>query len=148
MKINWGTGIVIAMVLFIGFIMYFVVQMLTSHEYDPEMVAVNYYHKEYVFQQEVDAIQNANALSKNIVVKKEEDSFVVFFPENFEVENITGTISMYRASDKNLDQEFPIQLNNHQYKISTSQLAKGKWLLSVDWNYKDTRYLYKKALYN
>ncbi|MDT0678828.1 cytochrome C oxidase Cbb3, partial [Zunongwangia sp. F117] len=34
MKINWGTGLVIGMVAFISFIMYFVVTMMTSNEYD------------------------------------------------------------------------------------------------------------------
>ena len=38
MKINWGTGIVIAFALFISFILYFVFSVQSNSKYDNELV--------------------------------------------------------------------------------------------------------------
>ncbi len=46
MKINWGTGIVIAFVAFIAFIMYFVINMITNKKYDHDLVTEDYYKEE------------------------------------------------------------------------------------------------------
>ena len=46
MKVNWGTAIVIAFVGFIGFIMYFVVNMATNDKYDHDLVVEDYYQQE------------------------------------------------------------------------------------------------------
>ncbi|WGU68469.1 FixH family protein [Capnocytophaga canimorsus] len=49
MKINWGTGIVLAFVFFIAFILYFVIQMSTNKKYDHELVTEEYYKKRIGF---------------------------------------------------------------------------------------------------
>ena len=43
MKINWGTGIVIGMTLFISFILYLVFNMLTDEKFDHDLVTEEYY---------------------------------------------------------------------------------------------------------
>ena len=43
MKFNWGTGIVLAFIAFISFIMYFVISMNTNNKYDHDLVSENYY---------------------------------------------------------------------------------------------------------
>ena len=50
MKINWGTGIVLAFIGFISFIMYFVVNMNTNKKYDHDLVTEDYYKQELEFQ--------------------------------------------------------------------------------------------------
>ena len=50
MKIGWGTGIVIAFVLFIAFIMYFVVNMTVNKKYDHDFVTEDYYNKEIAYR--------------------------------------------------------------------------------------------------
>ena len=55
MKINWGTGIVIAIVAFIGFILYFVITMSTDKTYSYDLVTDKYYQQELKYQQEIDA---------------------------------------------------------------------------------------------
>ena len=66
MKINWGTGLVIGMVLFIGFIMYFVIQIMTDKELDYDLVVEEYYKREMVYQQELDAEKNSFSLTSNV----------------------------------------------------------------------------------
>lgn len=49
MKINWGMGIVIGMIVFIIFIMVMVVIMLINKEYNYDLVIENYYVKDLVY---------------------------------------------------------------------------------------------------
>ena len=54
MKLNWGTGIVIAFVGFISFIMYFVITMNTDKALDHDLVTEDYYKEELEFQNDID----------------------------------------------------------------------------------------------
>lgn len=148
MKINWGTGIVIAMALFMSFILYFVLQMTISSEYDGEMVTEDYYQQEYVYQQEIDAQQNANALKQNIQVNRDKDAFYVSFPKDFDYKTITGTIYMYRPADKKLDFKVPIELESASYTIPSDKLAEGKWEMKISWQYQDVDYRFNKVVFN
>lgn len=148
MKINWGTGIVIAMALFISFILYFVLQMTLSSDYDDEMVEENYYQQEYVYQQEIDGRQNASALKQDIIVNKKQGAFHIDFPQEFDYNAITGTIYMYRPADKTLDFKIPIKLESSNYTIPLEMLTKGKWEIKISWEYEDMDYRFKKVLYN
>ncbi len=148
MKINWGTGIVIAFVLFISFILYFVFQMTFSSEYDGEMVLEDYYQEEYIFQQAIDAQQNGRALKQNIEISKGPETIYVNFPKEFDYEGITGTIHMYRPADKRLDFTNKIELESSSYAIPSEKLAKGKWEITINWQYDEIDYRYKKTVYN
>ncbi|MBQ0741490.1 FixH family protein, partial [Aquimarina celericrescens] len=66
MKLNWGTSIVIAFVLFIGFIMFMVVQMLSNKELEYDLVVESYYQKELTFQEDLDSAQNAADLENQV----------------------------------------------------------------------------------
>ena len=48
MKINWGTGIVLAFIGFIGFILYFVIRMSTDDSANHDLVTEEYYKKELI----------------------------------------------------------------------------------------------------
>ena len=50
MKINWGTGIILAFIGFIGFILYFVINASTDVKYRHDLVSQNYYEEELNYQ--------------------------------------------------------------------------------------------------
>jgi len=81
MKINWGTGIVIAFIAFISFIMYFVVNMNVNKKYDHDLVTEDYYKKELEFQNDIDKETNAKNLVENLSWKKTTEGLVITFPE-------------------------------------------------------------------
>ena len=55
MKFTWGTGILLAILAFAGFIMYFFIITLVDKKYDHELVTENYYAQELDFQKNIDA---------------------------------------------------------------------------------------------
>lgn len=146
MKINWGTGIVIAFICFISFIMYFIIKMNTDSKYDHDLVIEEYYQAELGFQDEIDKEENSNKLTENISWKKTEDGLIITFPENLDSQDITGKVSLYRTSNKKLDFDMPISISNNQMLIPNNKLLDGRWNLKVDWQYKETSYLYKKEI--
>lgn len=148
MKINWGTGIAIALGLFMSFILYFVFQMVFSDKYQGEMVVENYYEKESAYQGEVDAQANANALLQDVVVTKNETEFLVHFPKEFDYRGISGNIHLYRPSYGEWDLQIPIQLEDNIYAIPLSALETGIWDIMISWEFENVNYRFKKRLYN
>ena len=141
-KINWGTGIVITFVLFIGFILYFVIKASTATTYEYDLVAEDYYKDELEYQAKIDKLENAKTLSSNIAITRTESGVTIEFPSHFDSEKIKGTLFLYRPSDRILDRSIPIVLNNFTQEVSKSILIAGRWDIHVDWSYEGTSYLY------
>lgn len=147
MKINWGTGIVIAFGLFILFILSFVYKVQSNQKYDNELVTDDYYKKEATVQADIEKKQNANALKNIVVIKKIEEGIEVQFPSDFDYSKIKGKVSLYRPSSQKLDFEINISLSSPHLLIPKSNLTGGLWDISVDWNYNDIEYLNKETIY-
>jgi nitrogen fixation protein FixH len=146
MKINWGTGIVIAFIAFIRFILYFVINMNANDKYDHDLVTEDYYKKELEFQNDIDKESNSKYLEENISWKKTNEGLLISFPENLKQENITGKVFLYRPSNKQFDYETTISLSSHNLLIPDKRLLDGRWNIKVDWQYKGKSYLYKKEI--
>ena len=143
-KLNWGVGIVITIACFIGFIMFFVIKMSTDKKYDHDLVTEEYYKQELAYQDQIDAQQNSARLAKNIQVEVTAEGIQIKFPS--EKKDIKGEVSLYRPSNKKLDIEIPISLENQQMLIPAEKLVEGKYKLSINWKSNETTYLYKKDL--
>lgn len=146
MKINWGTGIVIAFIAFISFIMYFVVNMNVNKKYDHDLVTEDYYKKELEFQNDINKETNAKNLSENLNWKKTNEGLVITFPETFDINSISGKVFLYRPSNKQLDFETSISTSNHNLLIPDTRLLDGRWNIKIDWKYKETSYLFKEEI--
>lgn len=144
MKINWGTAIIIAFIGFISFIMYFVIRMNTEDKFSHDLVTEEYYKKELAFQKEIDAEKNGIALEANITTKKIEEGLLISFPEDKNPASISGTIYLYRPSNKKLDFKIPIILQRSEFIVSKDRLLEGRWNIKIHWKYENTTYLFKK----
>jgi hypothetical protein len=146
MKLNWGTGIVIAIIAFMSFIMYFVISMSTGKSYNHDLVSEKYYQNELEYQTSIDATKNAKGLKENIKVIKASEGLKIYFPTEFNPKEITGKVFLYRPSNKQLDFEIPISLSNTYLLVPEKRLLGGRWNITVSWNYKNTAYLFQKEL--
>ena len=147
MKINWGTGIVIAFALFMVFILSFVYKVQSDQKYDNELVTKEYYKKEATVQIDIEKKQHANALKNLVVIKKVDEGIIIEFPSDFDYSKIKGKVSLYRPSSQKLDFEINISLSSPHLLIPKSNLTGGLWDISVDWNYNETDYLNKETIY-
>ncbi|MCG1035884.1 FixH family protein [Polaribacter sargassicola] len=146
MKFNWGTGIVIAIIGFISFIMYFVITMSTDKSYSHDLVTDKYYQQELVYQDQIDATENALKLKEKITLTKVKEGLKIKFPSNIETKEITGKVFLYRPSNKQLDFEMPISISNTYLLVPEKRLLGGRWNITVSWSYKGKEYLFKEEL--
>ena len=146
MKINWGTGIVIAIVAFISFIMFFVVTMTTNHDANHDLVTEEYYKAELGYQKEIDAERNASTAASQIKIKKSPEGLLVIFPDGYDDTNVKGIVSLYRPSNKNLDFNLPISLSNSHLLIPDDQLLEGRWDIKVFWEHEEKEFLHKESI--
>ncbi len=145
-KLNWGTSIVIAFVLFIGFILFFVIKTNTNSKYDHDLVSEEYYKDELAYQKQIDKLQNYKDLTSKIKIENTNLGVTVIFPEEFNPEDIKGKISLYRPSNQILDSEIPLSLSNSSLLIPKKVLVGGRWDIYIDWSHQDTEYLFKTSI--
>ncbi|MGL2963786.1 FixH family protein [Flavobacterium sp. RSB2_4_14] len=147
MKINWGTGIVIAFALFMSFILYFVFKVQSDSKYDNELVTEEYYKKEIKVESDIQNTKNANNLKVQVEIKNTEKGIQITFPNDFDFKKIKGTVSLYRPSNQKLDFDTPISLSSPDLLIPKNNLVGGLWDIIVEWNYEGKTYLNKEEIY-
>jgi len=146
-KIGWGTSIVIAFALFITFIMYFVITVQSDTKYDNELVVEEYYKKDALFGQDYVKMQNAQDLAEKPQVIQKLDSVEIKFPKSMAQNDIQGTVSFYRPSNKKLDFQVPISLSKPSLLIPKKNLVGGRWDIYIDWEYQSKTYKLKETIY-
>ncbi len=145
-KFNWGTGIVIAIISFMVFIMVMVVQMITESKYNHDFVTDKYYEKELQFQNDIDAIANTKEFSESIRVERVKEGLKVIFPSELNPTEIKGKVFLYRPSNKKLDYEMPISITSPYLLVPEKNLLGGRWNIYVRFEYKGKPYLYQEKL--
>lgn len=143
MKFNWGTGIVLFMVAFIGFILYMVIGTSGMNQ---DLYSEDYYKQEISFQQKIDAIQNAGDLAKTVRIEQEGNFVRIGFPETCPMGESGGNIYFYRPNNARLDRTFRLEMNGNEQYIPKSGLIPGLYNVNIEWEMNGETYLVEKEL--
>ncbi len=147
MKISWGTGVVIAFVLFISFILFFIIKASTQQKYNYDLVSEEYYKDELNFQKNINEMQNVKDLGIQITIETKKEGLQITFPEDFTTENMDGNVSFYRPSNQSLDFDIPFDLSKRtSLLIPDNKLVDGRWDIKINWTKNNKGYLYKKEI--
>ncbi len=141
---NWGKGIVVAIILFVSFIMFFVIKMTTSKAYDHDLVTEDYYEKELKYQEKIDASLNAKNLGEKLAFDKTADGLIINFPKKLKGETLAGKVFLYRPSDKQLDFEVPFSNLQNYLLVPDNRLLGGPWNISIEFKHKNKNYFYSE----
>lgn len=147
MKINWGTGVVIAFALFMAFILYFVFLVQSDTKYDNELVVEDYYIQEAKAQENIEKETNVLTLTEKVKISKENSALKIQFPAEFINDSVQGTVKLYRPSDKKFDFTLPIKLTNNEMVIPQDKLLPGNWEVILDWKHQGKDYLINQSVY-
>ncbi len=140
MKWNWGTKIVIAFVIFCGLMIFMVIK---SFEQDFHLVTENYYQEELAYQERIDAIENTSR--KGLIPNLEGTAKNVIISFELTDEKYpTGDIQFYRPENANLDRFYDIK--GLETVIPKSELARGRYILKIDWEFDGEKYYYEKEV--
>ncbi len=144
-KFNWGTGIVLAFIGFISFIMFFVYRMSVDNKAQHDLVTEEYYKAELGYQKEIDAEDNASKMDIPVAITYDQNGLLIKFPSGYD--HVTGSVVLYRPSNKRLDFELPLTLTANEMRIPDEQLVPGRWDLRISWKYHGTDFLIKKNIF-
>lgn len=147
MKINWGAGIVIGMLLFMGFIMFLVITMTTDDKYSHDLVTEEYYERDLYYQNEIDAETNYRELGAQISGKRVEAGWELQFPSVIAEAKVNGRVVLYRPSNQKLDSELPLIMDAEgKMLIPADKLVDGIWKILIFWEQEKVPYLYKETI--
>ncbi|AMC09932.1 hypothetical protein Lupro_01065 [Lutibacter profundi] len=145
-KISWPTGIIIAIISFVIFILSFVYKATFIPAYDHHLVSDDYYKDELNYQQEIDNQNRGAKLKENVTIKKEASGLTIYFPSEFEPTQISGTIYFQRPSNDKIDFNLPIKLITNKYLLTDKNLVEGRWNVKIEWTVNKNTYLFKEKI--
>lgn len=142
---QWPAGIILGYLIFVSGTLYFV---FMSFNTDWDLVTENYYEKTLVYQQKLDAENNALSLQNPLRWELTSGAVTLFYPVELLDAGMTGEITMYRPSDARLDFTLPVQFDERGVQIiALEQLRRGAWTMEVSWTSGDVAYYTAGNLY-
>lgn len=140
---NWGKKIAIGYLSFVA-LMLFMVYMCIQQK-DIFLVTDDYYQKELAYEEVIIKKQNTAKLSSEVEISNAENGIQLDFP--VESKGSKGTVTFYRPSNTNLDQNMPLVLGNGTSQlIPTNGMQKGLYVLKIDWNNNGTGYYLEQKI--
>ncbi len=146
-KFNWGTGIVLAVTLFIIATLSVVSYIISLDFY---LVSSNHYEEGVEYQQTIDNKNRAENLDNPVVVLFDEGttSIKLIFPEEILSDSLSGNVTFYRPNDPALDKKYKLSLNSEGLQtIPVGDFEKGRWKLTVEWEADSLTYLEEKNIF-
>lgn len=137
---NWGHGIFIFYVLFVGAV---VSVLIASFSVDHSLVVDDYYAQDLAYQTQYDKTQNSLA-SENVKINLDETNQELTI-DITSAKAIKGTADFYRPSDKSKD--FKVELNSAETIIPTDKMLTGKWILKLDWKENGKSFYKEEMIY-
>lgn len=128
--------IIIFVAMMIGLVAY-------SFRQDLNLVTKEYYEEEIKYQEQIERIRNTHSLRERpqLVYRSSDRILSLQFPQSLLKKTISGKISLYRPSDRRLDKDFSIALDESgRQLVNLSALAKGSWTVKLQWNDLDRDY--------
>lgn len=139
MKISWGVGITISIIVFMIISVMFI---FFAFNQDVNLVRDDYYEAEVQYNETMEKVRRTNDLRENLQISIVDNNIQLQFPKIFNNKNISGNIYLYRPSERNMDVNIPVKIDSTYLQlISTENLLSGMWKIKVDWIADSNSYL-------
>jgi hypothetical protein len=133
---NWGKWIIVAFVLFTGFIAILVTVCMRQ---EINLVSKEYYREELAYQDQILRMNNANKLDKKPAIQKAGTFLTIDFDHFNKIEN--GKLKLFSPSDPKKDKVFILNASEgNQQSIPVDNLAKGMYRAQMQWNMNGQEY--------
>ena len=143
-KINWGTGILVALVVMIGG-MIFLVSIAIRQDYD--LVDNDYYQKSVNYQQHIEEVKNMAALSEKIRLEQTDDSLKLIFPKLSAISDYLGNIHFYSPVEEKRDETIKLKVtDNFTQLIGLNGLKSGRYTVKIDWSANKVSYYQEEEI--
>lgn len=137
---NWGTKLVICMFCFMSFIVILGVLMFNSTT--DALVENDYYEKGLDYNKEYAGKSRVITDNAKPIISLDQYHIILAFKKG-----ATGKLKLMRIADKKMDRTISFETDRYlTVKIPTTQLAKGRWKLILDWNSDQKTYSYEQEI--
>jgi nitrogen fixation protein FixH len=144
MKINWGTGIAISIIVFTLISLAFI---YFAFNQDVNLVRDDYYEAELQFNDRMKVLERTADLDENVRISLDDANLMIKFPDLFKSEIITGTIFLYRPSDRRLDKSLSIFVDSTNTQIlNKKELLPGMWKVQLNWSVDTLNYFSEEII--
>ena len=137
---NWGKGLIIGMVCFMGFIITLVTIMMNQKI---DLVTDNYYLKELEYNKTYDALSNYQNAGATINAHVENGLLVLEIPEIFREDSIRGYLFCPGDMESDLSWSFKAA---DKVQLPVKQLPKGHYELTLTGKCKGHTFEYQQRL--
>lgn len=144
MKANWGTGIVISLIIMVCG-MLALVYIAVRQDYF--LVETDYYQKGINYQDQINRINNVNSLREKPQLVVTNQMLMIQFPAWFRNKTIEGEILIYSPVDEKLDKNSSLKLDETlSQTISLQQTKPGRYIIKLNWKADETPYYWEQQI--
>lgn len=138
---DWGKGILLSIIAFVGIIMTMVV--ISVRMDGIELVRDNYYEAEIKYQEQIDRESSTLLLDRDVLAFDSQSKAVILdLPKGAK-----GNLNLYRPSDVKLDQSVPVEIiESGKKQISIANLKPGYWRVQLTWTENGTEFYQEKKI--
>jgi len=130
-KINWGTGIIIAFAVMVSGMLLLVSIALRQND---DLVENDYYQKSINYQQHIDKAQNNATLVEKIKIENDSKSLKLIYPKLTDYKEYSGEILFYSPVEAKRDMTIGITADSsYTQRIDLSQLQPGRYEIKINW---------------
>jgi len=130
-KFNWGTGIVLALIIMMSGMLY-LVSIALRQDYD--LVDKDYYQKSITYQDHIEKVRNNEALSEKIRFELAPESLKLTFPNLANEQEYSGEIHFYSPVEAKRDLTVKIKPDSsYVQSIAITTLQEGRYEVKIDW---------------
>lgn len=143
---NWGVKIFI---LYTAFVLLTLSMVFFTMNQEIFLVEKDYYKQEIAYQEQIDKMHNAKALSIPLIILFDStaSSLTLSYPPQQLQDGINGTIHFFRPSDAGLDCTYAISPDSAgRQSFSLLEFAKGRWHVKVHWESAGTSYFDQETI--
>ncbi|MFA5327240.1 MAG: FixH family protein [Prolixibacteraceae bacterium] len=144
MKFNWGTGIVLALLIMVSGMIY-LVSIAVRQDFD--LVDKDYYQKSVNYQQHIEKVRNTESLAEKIRFEQTTDSLKILFPNLGESKDYKGEIHFYSPVAEKRDTSVTVKPDTgYAQRIAMKKMRNGRYEVKIDWSVNKTEYYQEEAI--
>jgi hypothetical protein len=143
MKFNWGTGILLFLILFLAACAVFITFAMRQ---DVNLVHKDYYEKGVDYTEQMDVNARSLPFKNDFTVTNENDFLVVNITESLSAKIDSGKVLMFRPSDSKQDIWFALKANSSKVNLPKENLVSGRYILKIYWYSNGLKYEIDQAV--
>ena len=141
---NWGNKLLITFVVFGSGMFYLVYRSVTTNF---DLVDKEYYKNELRYEEVIDGVKRANALSDVVKLTQTDRGLELQLPAEMNNQIVAGTVHFYCAYDARKDKKFKLNTDATGMQVlNAKQIAPGNYTVKINWNAGGEDYYTEKSI--